>query len=202
MANYIDVKQAKAMTGLQIVASPGSIAPWSEAVKQIFTIKRIPFALAAQKLPGPDLELQEWTAQSSAPVAVWNDERPRSTWLEQLYLAERLASDPPLIPAVVEDRVQMIGLINEICGETGLAWSGRLRYLHHQLRATEPRGHHRANDVPKRFVPSLNNWAKSMATALKPLKPLRARWWKCCADSARVWSSGAKKAAGFSLATH
>jgi hypothetical protein len=30
----------------------------------------------------------------------------------------------------VEDRVQMIGLINEISGETGLAWFGRLRYLH------------------------------------------------------------------------
>jgi glutathione S-transferase len=32
----------------------------------------------------------------------------------------------------------MIGLINEICGETGLAWSGRLRFLHQQLRAPAP----------------------------------------------------------------
>jgi glutathione S-transferase len=136
MANYIDVGQAKAMSGLRIVASPGSIAPWSEAIKQIFTLKRVPYVLVAQKLPGPDLELKEWTAQTSAPVAVWNDERPRSTWLEQLYLAERLAPDPPLIPAVQQDRVQMIGLINEICGETGLAWSGRLRYLHQTLRGS------------------------------------------------------------------
>jgi glutathione S-transferase len=138
MANYIDIEQAKAMTGLRIVASPGSIAPWSEAIKQIFTLKRVPYALVAQKIPGPDLKLKEWTAQTSAPVAVWNDERPRSTWLDQLYLAERLAPDPPLIPAQVENRIQMIGLINEICGETGLAWSGRLRFLHQQLRATEP----------------------------------------------------------------
>jgi glutathione S-transferase len=138
MANYIDVAQAKAMPRLRIVASPGSIAPWSEAIKQIFTIKRVPYVLVAQKIPGPDLELREWTAQTSAPVAVWNDERPRSTWLEQLYLAERLEPDPPLIPAGVEDRVQMIGLINEICGETGLAWSGRLRYLHQVLRVKDP----------------------------------------------------------------
>ena len=144
MANYIDVEQAKAMNGLRIVASPGSIAPWSEAIKQIFTLKRVPYVLVAQKLPGPDLALKEWTAQTSAPVAVWNDERPRSTWLEQLYLAERLAPDPPLIPAAIDDRVLMFGLINEICGETGLAWSGRLRYLHQQLRATEPKAHHRA----------------------------------------------------------
>ena len=135
MANYISVAQARTMSGLRIVASPGSIAPWSEAIKQIFTLKRVPYALVAQKLPGPDLELKDWTAQSSAPVTVWNDERPRSTWLEQLYLAERLAPDPSLIPAAVADRVLMFGLINEICGETGLAWSGRLRYLHQQLRA-------------------------------------------------------------------
>jgi glutathione S-transferase len=128
------------MPGLRIVTSPGSIAPWSEAVKQIFTLKKIPYVLVAQKIPGPDLELKEWTAQTSAPVAIWTDERPRSTWLEQLYLAERLVPDPPLIPTAVEDRVQMIGLINEICGETGLAWSGRLRFLHQQLRATEPSG--------------------------------------------------------------
>ncbi|HEV3109814.1 MAG TPA: hypothetical protein VGY99_04900 [Candidatus Binataceae bacterium] len=137
MANYIDVGQARAMSGLRIVASPGSIAPWSEAIKQILTLKRVPYVLVAQKQPGPDLELKQWTAQTSAPVAVWNDERPRSTWLEQLYLAERLAPDPPLIPAVRQDRVQMIGLINEICGETGLAWSGRLRYLHQVLRVRD-----------------------------------------------------------------
>jgi glutathione S-transferase len=146
MANYITIAQAKAMSGLRIVASPGSIAPWSEAIKQIFSFKRVPYVLVAQKLPGPDLELQEWTAQSSAPVAVWNDERPRSTWPEQLYLAERLAPDPPLIPAAMEDRVRMFGLINEICGETGLAWSGRVRYLHQQLRATAP-AHHRSSDA-------------------------------------------------------
>jgi glutathione S-transferase len=135
MANYVDVPQARTMAGLRIVATPGSIAPWSEALKQIFDLKRVPYVLVAQQLPGPDLELQEWTAQNSAPVAVWNDERPRSTWLEQLYLAERLAPAPPLIPAAIQDRILMMGLINEIGGETGLAWCGRLRFLHAQLRA-------------------------------------------------------------------
>jgi len=147
MASYIDIAQAKAMSGLRIVASPGSIAPWSEAIKQIFSCKRVPYVLVAQKLPGPDLELQQWTAQSSAPVAVWNDERPRSTWPEQLYLAERLAPDPPLIPAAIDDRIRMFGYINEICGETGLAWSGRVRYLHQTLRATQPQAHHRLSDA-------------------------------------------------------
>ena len=147
MANYIDVEQAKAMSGLRLVVSPGSIAPWSEAIKQIFTLKRIPYVLVAQKLPGPDLQLKEWTAQTSAPVAVWNEERPRSTWPEQLYLAERLAPDPALTPEPIEDRIAMFGCINEICGETGLAWSGRLIYLHGRLTATEPAGHHRLKEA-------------------------------------------------------
>jgi hypothetical protein len=70
-------------------------------------------------------ELIEWTAQSSAPVVIWNDERPRSSWNDQLYLAERLSSEPPLIPADPEDRIRMFGLANELMGEGGLCYSKR-----------------------------------------------------------------------------
>jgi glutathione S-transferase len=70
--------------------------------------------------------LHEWTAQTAAPVAIWNDERPRSLWNDQLFLLERLAPQPALIPAAIEDRALMFGYSNEICGETGLAWSRRL----------------------------------------------------------------------------
>lgn len=63
-------------------------------------------------------------------MAIWNDERPRSTWIEQLFLAERLQPTPPLIPANIEDRVLMFGYINEICGENGFAWSKRLTTIH------------------------------------------------------------------------
>ena len=55
-------------------------------------------------------------------MVAWNDERPRSTWIEQLYLAERLQPEPALIPANADDRVLMFGLINEICGENGLVY--------------------------------------------------------------------------------
>ena len=56
----------------------------------------------------------------------WNDERPRSSWIDQLHLAERLQPEPPLIPADVEDRVRMFGLANELLGENGLVWVKRL----------------------------------------------------------------------------
>ncbi|MGO9062489.1 MAG: hypothetical protein ACLQU2_34770 [Candidatus Binataceae bacterium] len=54
------------------------------------------------------------------------DERARSIWIDQLYLAERLAPTPALIPAVLEERVRMFGLANELCGENGLGWARRL----------------------------------------------------------------------------
>jgi hypothetical protein len=40
--------------------------------------------VASRGADGSDSELYDWTAQSSAPVAICNYERPRSTWIEQL----------------------------------------------------------------------------------------------------------------------
>ncbi len=61
---------------------------------------------------------------------VYNDERPRSVWNDQLFLAERLQPNPPLIPSNVGDRVLMFGLSNELCGENGFGWSRRLMLVH------------------------------------------------------------------------
>jgi hypothetical protein len=75
--------------------------------------------------------LYEWTAQRSAPVAIWNDERPRSTWIEQLYLAERLQPFPALIPASIADRALMFGYAN-----AAIAITPRREALHlvHRLK--------------------------------------------------------------------
>lgn len=133
--NYGGLEEAKNMTGLRLIlgvyAVPG---PWREACKGIFSVKKISYVpVASAGKDGSDRELREWTAQASAPVAVWNDERPRSTWIEQLYLAERLAPTPPLIPASIAERVLMFGYGNEICGENGFAWSKRLTMIHAML---------------------------------------------------------------------
>jgi glutathione S-transferase len=95
-------------------------------------MKKISYVRVA-KAQGHDAALQAWTSQSSAPVAVWNDERPRSTWNEQLYLVERLAPQPALIPANVEDRMLLFGFCNEICGENGFGWSRRIMIFHPTL---------------------------------------------------------------------
>jgi glutathione S-transferase len=88
-------------------------------------VKKIPF-IRVRHDRNNYAPLIRWTAQSSTPVVVYNDERPRSVWSDQLFLAEKLQPEPALVPANVDDRVLMFGLSNEICGENGLGWSRRL----------------------------------------------------------------------------
>jgi glutathione S-transferase len=130
MAQYIEVEQALAMPGLRVVLSPGVPGPWSESAKGILHVKKIPYVRVRQILGAENPALRQWTAQETAPAFVYNDERPRSIWSDQLYLAERIAPTPALIPANLEDRARMFGLANELCGENGLGWARRLMLLH------------------------------------------------------------------------
>src|SRR6202011_41760 len=132
---YTSIREARTMPGLRLILGANAVpGPWREACKGIFHVKKIPYTpVASAGQDGSQRELTELTAQSSAPVAIWNDERPRSTWIEQLYLAERLQPEPALIPANEDDRVSMFGIINEICGENGFAWCKRLTMIHSTL---------------------------------------------------------------------
>jgi glutathione S-transferase len=133
MAEYLSVEQARPLSGLRIVLSPGVPGPWSEAIKGILHVKKIPYVRVRQEVGGENRALKEWTAQATAPVAAWNDEPPRSTWIEQLFLAERLQPSPSLIPTNIEERVLMFGYCNELCGEHGFGWSKRLLLIHPTL---------------------------------------------------------------------
>jgi glutathione S-transferase len=148
---YASIAEARKMDGLRLilgeVAVPG---PWREACKGIFYVKKIPYTpVASAGADGSQRELIEWTAQASAPVAIWNDERPRSTWIEQLFLAERLQPEPVLIPANIEDRAQMFGVINEIAGENGIAWQRRQQLIHGTV--SDPNTDERTRTFWKRF---------------------------------------------------
>ena len=133
MAEYIAVEEARKLPGLRVVLSPGVPGPWSEAAKGILYVKKIPYVKARQEIGGENRALKEWSAQATAPVFAWNDEPPRSTWIEQLFLAERLQPTPPLIPANIENRVLMFGYANELCGEHGFGWAKRLLLVHPML---------------------------------------------------------------------
>jgi glutathione S-transferase len=144
--HYREIAEARKMSGLRIVLGAYPIpGPWRESCKGIFHVKGLDHTPVrtgdagspdvALGMGGTQSELADWTGQASAPVVVWNDERPRSIWIDQLHLAERLAPEPPLIPEAVEDRVRMFGLANELLGENGFLWSKRLLMVHEPLQA-------------------------------------------------------------------
>ena len=114
------------MRGLRLVLTAYPGPPWTEAAKAVFHVKRIPYVPVAQQPMVTNDALQAWTGHNNAPIAVYDDERPRTGWAELLALAERLTPEPRLMPADLEDRVRFFGLANEICGEDGLGWNRRL----------------------------------------------------------------------------
>jgi glutathione S-transferase len=144
--NYVPITEARRMTGLRIVLGAYPVpGPWREACKGVYYVKGLKYVPARSGnegssdltvgMNGTQSELIEWTGQASAPVVAWNDERPRSSWIDQLNLAERLAPEPPLTPADVDERARMFGLANELLGENGLVWAKRLLMVDAPLKS-------------------------------------------------------------------
>jgi len=154
--NYVTIAEARKMSGLRIVLGAYPIpGPWRESCKGIFHVKGLSYVPVKSANAGAsDLaigmndtqsELIEWSGQGSAPVVAWNDERPRSSWVDQLNLAERLQPNPPLVPADLEERVRMFGMANELLGENGLVWEKRLLMVDGPLKSMP------ANDPQRGF---------------------------------------------------
>jgi glutathione S-transferase len=129
---YVSVDEGIAATGLRMVVVGNVPSPWGEAAKGIFHIKRIPFS--AVRLVYDDERLKQWAGQLSGPVAIYEDEVPRSGWAEILMLAERLAPEPALLPLEPEPRGKALLLADKFCGQGGLGWARRLQLVHAGLQ--------------------------------------------------------------------
>ncbi len=123
---YVPVAAAMQAGGMRLVSTRGVPGPWGEAAKAILHVKKIPYLRVAQETGAENPELVAWTGINSAPIAIWESERPRAGWAEILLLAERVAPDPPLIPRDEADRAAMFGLLHELCGEDGFGWNRRM----------------------------------------------------------------------------
>jgi len=148
--SYVTIAEARKMSGMRLIVGGYAIpAPWRESARSILYVKGIsytPVLTGNEGTPemqigmdGSQSDLIEWTAQPSAPVMVWNDERPRTVWIDQLYLAERINPEPRLIPQDIDERMAMFGLCNELAGENGMLWNKRLLMVHGPL-TTLPEG--------------------------------------------------------------
>lgn len=126
--DYVTTEEAIAAHGLRLVVVGHVPSPWGEAAKGILHIKRIPFR--AVRLAYDDEALARWAGQLSAPVAIHDDEPPRSGWAEILMLAERLAPEPALLPLEPEARGRALLIADKLCSPNGLGWARRLQQVH------------------------------------------------------------------------
>jgi glutathione S-transferase len=146
MIRFVSVDEARAARGLRLVVLGGVPSYWSEAAKGMFQVKKIPFVAVRFALNDPTVV--EWTGVRNAPVAVYDDEPPRSGWADLLALAERLDRErtdgqppgPPLLPEAEADRVTTLGIVHEIAAEDGMSWSVRLQMIHASLSTGGAKG--------------------------------------------------------------
>jgi glutathione S-transferase len=126
---YFSVKEARDLPGLRLVLTAHMPGPWGEAAKYIFGARGVEFVPVEQLAMEANDDLFEWTGMRNAPIAMYEDEPPQSTWHEILLLAERIGSGPSLIPEDPIDRALMMGFSTEICGPDGFAWNRRLEMM-------------------------------------------------------------------------
>jgi glutathione S-transferase len=135
---FVNLDEARAARGLRLVVTSGVPSPWSETAKGCFDMKGIDYV--AVRLGPRDADTRAWTNRHNAPVAMFDDEPPRSGWPEIVALAERLRDDVPLLPRSHHDRVEAWGIAHEVLGEGGLVWNLRLEAVHQGLSTNGARG--------------------------------------------------------------
>ena len=134
---FITLEESASMEkGTRVTFVPGVQAMFSEALKNICYVKKVPLIRVLHPIMGVDektgedrqAKLYELTSQTSLPTMFHDKERARNVWIEQLDLAERIGSkdSPILIPDNFEHRADMLGLCAVILGEDGLTWNMRI----------------------------------------------------------------------------
>jgi glutathione S-transferase len=135
---FVTLEEARAARGLRLVVLAGVPSPWSEAAKGCLDARGIDYV--AVRLTPRDNETRAWSQRHNAPVALYDDEPPRSGWADIVALAERLGGGASLVPDAHAERVEMWGLAHELLGEGGLVWCLRLEAIHQGLTTAGARG--------------------------------------------------------------
>src|SRR5579883_2787382 len=125
---WLTLAEAVTTPGVRLVlARFGVPSPWSELCRGLFEAKGIAYRRVDGRDPdGAYHALRALSGQESVPVVLVGHESPRACWLEQLYLAERLSAETPLLPEQPHSRALVVGLVAELAGEGGFGWCRRL----------------------------------------------------------------------------
>ena len=126
---YMEPSEAQARSGLRLALTANMPAPYSMSARAILDVKQVPYIPVRQVGGGSNKDLVAWTGHRNAPVAMLDDEAPRTGWLDILNLAERIGQGPSLMPATQAHRMQLIAWTHELIGEGGWVWHMRLLML-------------------------------------------------------------------------
>lgn len=135
---YVDIPTARDAPGVRIVVSGLVPSPWSEAAKGLFRIADVPVLAVRRGRDGRDVTA--WTGVDNVPVVLHDADPVRTHWAAITGLAARLAGADTVIPDDLEQRVRAMGLLNEIAGEGGLGWNGRLAMIDASITSEGKRG--------------------------------------------------------------
>ena len=126
---FVSLDEVMQRRGVRMVVVGQVPSPWGEAAKGIFHLKGLD--VAAVRFDYASETMRQWTGgHRGGPAVVFDDEPPRTGWAEILLLAERIAPQPRLLPEDPALRALVFGLLHELFGEGGLAWTRRLQLVH------------------------------------------------------------------------
>jgi glutathione S-transferase len=162
MTAWLTLEQALPLPGLRVAPVRGGVpSPWSELILACFHVKRIPMARVDARDPDRRLtSMKALTGRESLPLVFWNDERPRSNWLDQLVLAERISVSPRLLPDDPLHRAKVVGLMAELCSEAGFGWHRRVLMIERLL--SEPTFGERERGIGKYLAKKYRHSADSV----------------------------------------
>lgn len=135
---YHSVEEARKQPGLRLVLTAGVPGPWGESAKYLVDYKGLDYVPVHQEGGGDNPALLEWTGQTSAPVAVYDDLPPVSHWLDLVMFLDRIAPEKPLLPADAASRGRAAGLSTLIAGVDGVGWNRRFHMIAPLMAMEEP----------------------------------------------------------------
>nr|HEX4313379.1 hypothetical protein [Kofleriaceae bacterium] len=130
MLEFVDAATARTLPGTRMVVSAIVPSPWSEAAKGLFRVAGLRAAVV-RAMPR-DKDLAAWTGVDNVPVVLHDDEPARTNWAAIVGLVARLAPGT-VLPAAVAERAEVMGWLDAVAGEDGLAWTGRLAMIERGL---------------------------------------------------------------------
>jgi glutathione S-transferase len=128
MHEYVDLAHARDASGVRIVVAAMVPSPWSEATKGVFRIAGVP-VLAVRKGRDNGAEVNAWLGVDNVPAVLRDAEPVRTSWAAIVALAARVGEPGAVLPVELAARADMIGAIEQIAGEDGLGWNGRLAMI-------------------------------------------------------------------------